>query len=69
MYYSAEWLRKNILKQSDDEIDDIDKQINAEPDPLPDEEGENGGPAPAPAPRPPVTPTNGTSNNNGSEVL
>ena len=69
VYYSAEWLRKNILKQSDDEIDDIDKQINAEPDPLPDEEGENGGPAPAPAPRPPVTPTNGTSNNNGSEVL
>jgi hypothetical protein len=29
-YYSIEWVRKNILMQTDDEIEMIDKQINAE---------------------------------------
>ena len=53
VYYSSEWLRKNILKQSDDDIKDIDKQINAEPDPLPDDEEGEGS---APPPKAPVTP-------------
>lgn len=37
-YFSKEWLRKNILRQSDEDIDMIDKQINSEPDPEPEEE-------------------------------
>jgi hypothetical protein len=32
-YYSVEWVRKNILYQTDDDIDEIDKQIESEPDP------------------------------------
>jgi hypothetical protein len=31
-YYSQEWLRKNILKQSDDDIEEMDKQIEEEAD-------------------------------------
>lgn len=31
-YYSHEWLRKNILQQSDDDIEDMDKEINEEID-------------------------------------
>lgn len=31
-YYSNEWLRKNVLKQSDDEIEDMDKEIAEEKD-------------------------------------
>ena len=37
-YFSKEWLRKNILRQSDEDIDIIDKQINSEPDPESEEE-------------------------------
>ena len=29
-YYSNEWVRKNVLKQSDDEIEDMDKEIAEE---------------------------------------
>ena len=29
-YYSKEWVRKNILKQSDDDIEEIDEQISKE---------------------------------------
>jgi hypothetical protein len=29
-YYSKEWVRKNILKQTDEDIEEIDKQIEAE---------------------------------------
>jgi Bacteriophage T4-like portal protein (Gp20) len=29
-YYSQEWLRKNILQQSDDDIEEMDKQIDEE---------------------------------------
>lgn len=29
-YYSHEWIRKNILRQTDDDIDEIDKQIKDE---------------------------------------
>jgi hypothetical protein len=31
-YYSQEWLRKNILQQSDDDIEEMDEQINEERD-------------------------------------
>ena len=74
VYYSAEWLRKNILKQSDEEIEEIDKEINAEPDPD-DVARVPLGPPPEPegmAPPPEAAPTpkkNGTGNNNGSGVL
>ena len=30
-YYSKEWIRKTILKQNDDQIAEIDKQIASEP--------------------------------------
>jgi len=81
MYYSAEWLRKNILKQSDEEIEEIDKQINAEPDPEPVGGDEFGappmppappaaaGPAPAPArPNGNGRPKSSNNNNNGPGV-
>jgi hypothetical protein len=29
-YYSREWIRKNVLQQSDDDIENIDKQVNDE---------------------------------------
>jgi hypothetical protein len=32
-YYSVEWIRKNVLRQTEDEIKEIDAQIAAEPDP------------------------------------
>jgi hypothetical protein len=35
-YYSKEWIRKNILMQTDEDIKQIDKQIEAEPDELED---------------------------------
>jgi hypothetical protein len=31
-YYSKEWIRKNILRQDEEEIAEIDKQIETEPD-------------------------------------
>jgi hypothetical protein len=39
-YFSKEWVRKNILKQSDDEIEMLNKQIEAEQDEMPDDEGD-----------------------------
>jgi Skp family chaperone for outer membrane proteins len=33
-YYSTEWVRKNVLRQTDDDIKEMDKQISAEPDPM-----------------------------------
>jgi hypothetical protein len=33
-YYSTEWVRKNVLRQTDDDIKEMDKQIAAEPDPM-----------------------------------
>ncbi len=32
-YYSKKWVRKNVLKMSDEDIDDIDKEIEAEAPP------------------------------------
>jgi len=42
-YYSVEWVRKNVLKQTDDDIEYIDKQINDEKDKYPDEEEDEEG--------------------------
>jgi len=36
-YYSIEWVRKNVLMQTDEEIKDINKQIKAEPEPAPEQ--------------------------------
>jgi hypothetical protein len=33
-YFSIEWVRKNVLMQTEDEIKEIDKQIKAEPTPV-----------------------------------
>ena len=41
-YYSQEWVRKNVLRQSDEEIEEIDAQIEQEPDPVPEEEAGGG---------------------------
>ena len=40
-YYSKEWVRKNVLRMSDDEIKDMEKQIAAEVEEAPDEEPED----------------------------
>jgi len=34
-YFSREWVRKQVLMQSDEEIEEMDKQIEAEPPPVP----------------------------------
>ena len=64
VYYSSEWLRKNILRQSEEEVKEIDNQINAEPDP--DDVARVPLGPPEPEPEAPAAPTNGTSNNNSS---
>ena len=33
-YFSVEWVRKNVLLQTEDDIQEIDKQIKAEPTPV-----------------------------------
>jgi hypothetical protein len=38
VYYSKNWIRKNILQQTDEEIEEIDKQIQEEPDETQDAE-------------------------------
>jgi hypothetical protein len=40
-YYSREFIRKRVLQQSDNDIKDIDKQIEAEKVEEPDEEGDD----------------------------
>ena len=39
-YYSTEWVRKNILHQSEEDVALIDKQIKQEGTPPEEEEGE-----------------------------
>jgi len=39
-YFSQEWVRKNILRQSEDDIKDIDAQIEAEAEAQPDDNEE-----------------------------
>ena len=36
-YYSQEWVKKNVLQMSDEDIKDIDAQIKSEPQPNPEE--------------------------------
>ena len=36
-YYSINWVRKNVLMQTDEEIKEIDKEIKAEPEPAPEQ--------------------------------
>jgi len=42
-YYSKEWVRKNVLYMTEDEIDKIKKQIETEKKEEPDEEEIEGG--------------------------
>ena len=44
-YYSAEWIRKNVLMQTDEDIISINKQINSETGP-PEGPPPEGGPPP-----------------------
>jgi len=64
-YYSREWVRKNVLHQSDDNIKEIDKQIKSEISDEEDDFGMDGQqppaaqpqqPRPAPAPAPAAAP-------------
>jgi hypothetical protein len=34
-YFSRQWVRKNVLMQSDEEVEEMDKQIEEEPPPVP----------------------------------
>ena len=36
-YYSIEWVKKNVLQMSDDDIKEIDGQIKSEPKPVSEE--------------------------------
>ena len=49
-YYTKEWVMKNILRMSDDEYDEMDKDLETEPPPMGMEEEE---PAPKAEPKPP----------------
>ena len=65
-YYSAEWVRKNILQQTKEEIEEIDKQIKQE------EENGTGGPIQQPGQEPEVSadqypPEDNTADNGASE--
>jgi len=40
-YYSVDWVRRNILRQSEEDIDLIDTQIEKEKAEMPQEEGED----------------------------
>jgi hypothetical protein len=50
-YYSQEWVKKNVLHLSDEEIEEMQKQIDAEPEPQP--LGPNGQPLPEEQPQQP----------------
>jgi hypothetical protein len=67
-YYSAEWVRRNILQQTKDEIEEIDKQIKQE------EASGNGGPTQQIGQEPEVSPDqyppeDNTSDNAQNESL
>lgn len=50
-YYSQEWVKKNVLHLSDEEIEEMQKQIDAEPEPQ--QLGPNGQPLPEEQPQQP----------------
>jgi hypothetical protein len=67
-YYSAEWVRRNILQQTEEEIAQIDQQIKQE------EENGTGGPIQQPGQAPEVSPEqyppeDNTADNGASESL
>jgi hypothetical protein len=47
-YFSRSWVRKNVLMQSDEEIEEMDKEIAEEPPPVPPAMDGMGGPGGAP---------------------
>ena len=56
-YYSKEWVRKNILRMSDDDIEEMKKQIETEKTEEPDEDPEEEQQPPPPQPVTIVEPT------------
>jgi hypothetical protein len=61
--FSLEWVKKNVLQQSDDEIEDMQKQIDEEQKLFPDlaqPSGPNGQPAPPGQEQPAPVPGEGT---------
>lgn len=73
-YYSVEWVRKNVLQQTDEDIEEIDKQIEEEKDsgiiPEPGMVGPDGQPLPPDAQQGPAGPvdSNGQIDPNGNPV-
>jgi hypothetical protein len=62
-YFSLEWVRKNVLQQSDEEIEDMQKQIEEEQKLFPDlaqPSGPNGQPVPPGQEQPAPVPGEGT---------
>jgi hypothetical protein len=62
-YFSLEWVRKNVLQQSDDEIEEMQKQIEEEQKLFPDlaqPSGPNGQPVPPGQEQPAPVPGEGT---------
>ena len=62
-YFSLEWVRKNVLQQSDDEIEEMQKQIEEEQKLFPElaqPSGPNGQPVPPEQEQPPQEPGQGT---------
>ena len=62
-YFSLEWVKKNVLQQSDDEIEDMQKQIEEEQKLFPDlaqPSGPNGQPVPPGQEQPAPVPGEGT---------
>ena len=62
-YFSLEWVKKNVLQQSDDEIEDMQKQIDEEQKLFPDlaqPSGPNGQPVPPGQEQPAPVPGEGT---------
>jgi hypothetical protein len=58
-YFSLEWVRKNVLQQSDEEIEDMQKQIEEEQKLFPDTQ-QVGQPVPPGQEQPPQEPGQGT---------
>lgn len=73
-YYSVEWVRKNVLQQTEEDIEEIDKQIEEEKDsgiiPEPGMVGPDGQPLPPDAQQGPAGPvdSNGQTDPNGNPV-
>jgi hypothetical protein len=62
VYYSKEWVRKNILRMTEDEIEEIQKQIDDEAEDEPEETPPGQPPQPLDSNPPPTTPQPNTPN-------